>query len=259
MKRLLVPLLFAAALLFLVLMMVFYFEATSSVVSSWVVPGIFAFIVIYGLFRKVKVYEAFVEGAAEGLKVALQIIPYLAVILVAIALFRTSGAMDILARYIIGMVIPERIAHPDIILLSLIKPLSGGAARGVMLDIFITYGVDSKLGFMASVIQGSTETTFYVLAVYFGAVNIRNTRHTLPAGLIGEFVGVTMAIFITHMMWKPVPGGVDHYSPAAAVAAPAAVSRANVPEGALVPKGENTTTATEVLTTAPVQSSAGPR
>ena len=170
--------------------------------NSWLIPFLFVFIVVYGYFKGVKVYDAFVTGAAEGLKVAITIIPYLVVILVAIAIFRTSGAMDILARDIIGFIIPSRMVHPDIVLLSLMKPLSGGAARGVMLDIFQNHGVDSKIGFMASVIQGSTETTFYVLAVYYGAVNIKNTRHTLPCGLIGEFTGVAVAIILAHMMFK---------------------------------------------------------
>src|SRR4051794_21936634 len=105
------------------------FDIVSTLISSWIVPLIFVFIVIYGYAKKVKVYDAFVDGAAEGLKVAVQIIPYLVVILVAIALFRTSGAMDILAREIIGRIIPSQLVHPDIVLLSLVKPLSGGAAR----------------------------------------------------------------------------------------------------------------------------------
>jgi len=235
------------------------FDVFSSLVSSWVVPSIFCFIVLYGLIRKVKVYDAFVEGAAEGLKVAVTIIPYLVVILMAIAIFRTSGAMDILAKYIIGFVIPERIAHPDIILLSLIKPLSGGAARGVMLDVYMFHGVDSKWGYMASVIQGSTETTFYILAVYFGAVNIKNTRHTLPAGLIGEFAGVAMGIIITHLMWRPVGDAIAAPSAPAAITAPAAVSRANVPEAALVPAGDNSTTNGLALTTETVRGASAPR
>jgi spore maturation protein B len=196
------------------------FELISSLISSWVVPTIFLFIVVYGYAKKVKVYDAFVDGAAEGLKVAIQIMPYLVVILVAIAIFRTSGAMEILANRIIGLVIPTSWVHPDIVLLSLIKPLSGGAARGVMLDIFQTHGVDSRIGYMASVIQGSTETTFYVLAVYYGAVNIKNTRHTLPCGLIGEFTGVTVAILLSYAMFHgPHSSAIEKPATKAAAAA----------------------------------------
>src|SRR5689334_9739956 len=121
------------------------FETVSNLISCWIIPLIFLFIVLYGMAKRVKVYDAFVEGAADGLKVAVSVLPYLVVILLAIAIFRTSGAMEILASKIIGVIIPSSIVHPDIVLLSLIKPLSGSAARGVMVDIFQTHGVDSKL------------------------------------------------------------------------------------------------------------------
>ena len=206
------------------------FEVFSRLLSSWTIPTIFLFIVIYGYLKKVKVYDAFVDGAGEGLRVAVQIMPYLVVILVAIALFRTSGAMEILASKIIGLIIPSSLVHPDIVLLALIKPLSGGAARGVMLDIFQTHGVDSRIGYMASVIQGSTETTFYVLAVYYGAVNIKNTRHTLPCGLVGEFTGVVVAIVLSYAMWhEPETKAV----PAAGTASAPSVQKATTSTTAL--------------------------
>jgi spore maturation protein B len=173
---------------------------TVELINSWIVPLIFFFIVAYAYARRVKVYEVFVDGAREGFNVAVMIIPYLVVILCAIAIFRASGAMDLLARAI-GLFLPPAIVPPDIILLSLVKPLSGSAARGVMLDIFQRYGVDSLPGFMASVIQGSTETTFYVVAVYFGSIGVKNPRHTVAAGLTGEFTGIVVSIFLAHMYY----------------------------------------------------------
>jgi spore maturation protein SpmB len=168
------------------------------IINSWIIPFIFLFIVAYGYARRLKVYELFVEGAKEGFNVAVMIIPYLVAILAAIAIFRASGAMDLLAGAI-AYFLPPSLVPSDIILLALVKPLSGSAARGVMLDIFSRYGVDSLPGFMASVIQGSTETTFYVVAVYFGSVGIKNTRHTIAAGLTGEFTGIVVSIILAHL------------------------------------------------------------
>lgn len=176
------------------------FLNNTEVVNSWIIPLIFLAIVAYGYMRGVKVYEVFIEGAKEGFGVAIMIIPYLVVILSAIAIFRASGAMDLLARGI-GAFISPNILPPDIILLSLVKPLSGSAARSLMIDMFQTYGVDSFQGFMASVIQGSTETTFYVIAVYFGSVNIKNTRHAIPAGLCGEFTGIIVSIVLANIWY----------------------------------------------------------
>ncbi|MGC8841191.1 MAG: spore maturation protein [Candidatus Sumerlaeaceae bacterium] len=167
-------------------------------INSWVIPLIFLFIIAYGYARRVKVYEVFVEGAKEGFNVGVMIIPYLVVILCAIAIFRASGAMDMLARAI-AYFLPPAVVPSDVILLALVKPLSGSAARGVMLDIFARYGVDSLPGFMASVIQGSTETTFYVVAVYFGAIGVKNPRHTIAAGLTGEFTGIVVSIILAHV------------------------------------------------------------
>lgn len=167
-------------------------------VNNWTVPFIFLFIVAYAYAKRVKVYEVFVDGAKEGFNVGVMIIPYLVVILSAIAIFRASGAMDMLARAI-GYLLPPALVPPDIILLALVKPFSGSAARGVMLEVFQRYGVDSLHGFMASVIQGSTETTFYVVAVYFGAIGVKNPRHTIAAGLTGEFTGMVVSIILAHI------------------------------------------------------------
>lgn len=175
------------------------FKLYAEAFSNWVVPAIILFIVTYGYLKKVKVYETFVEGAKEGFTTAVMIIPYLVVIFTAIALFRVSGAWDFVARDVLGRIIPSTVVPGDIISLALIKPLSGSAARGVMLDIFQRHGPDSLTGFMASTIQGSTETTFYVIAVYFGAVGVSKTRYTVGVGLFAEFVAIVISIFLAHL------------------------------------------------------------
>jgi spore maturation protein B len=168
--------------------------------NNWVIPFLFLFIVTYAYFKKVKVYEVFVEGAKEGFTTAVMIIPYLVVILVAIAIFRTSGCMDLLANAL-GRVVPASVFPPEVFLLSFMKPLSGGAARGIMLEIFQTHGVDSFPGLLASVVQGSTETTFYVIAVYYGAVNVRKTRHTVPVGLAAEFIAIVVSAILANIFF----------------------------------------------------------
>jgi len=175
----------------------------SNMVNSWIIPFVFLFIVLYAYAKRVKVYEVFVEGAKEGFNVAVMIIPYLVVILSAIAIFRASGAMEFIARGI-NMVIPESIFPSDMVLLTLIKPLSGSAARGIMLDVFQRYGPDSFHGFLASAIQGSTETTFYVVAVYFGAIGVSRTRHTIPVGLTAELVAVIISTIMAHILFRAI-------------------------------------------------------
>ncbi|MCX7019443.1 MAG: spore maturation protein [Candidatus Sumerlaeota bacterium] len=176
------------------------FICTSELLNSWIIPLVFLFIVAYGCAKKVKVYEAFVSGAKEGFNVAVMIIPYLVVILSAIAIFRANGAMNYVAEGL-GYIISPKVFPPDTILLALIKPLSGGAARGVMLDIFQRHGVDSFTGFLASTIQGSTETTFYVVAVYYGSIGVVRTRHTIPVGLAAEIISVTISIFLANLWY----------------------------------------------------------
>jgi spore maturation protein B len=170
------------------------------VLNNWLIPLLFLFIVTYAYFKKVKVYEVFVEGAKEGFSTAVMIIPYLVVIFVAIAIFRTSGCMDILASGL-GLVVPASVFPPEVFLLSFMKPLSGSAARGIMLEIFQTHGVDSFAGFLASVVQGSTETTFYVIAVYFGAVNVKKTRHTIPVGLTAEVIAIVISAILANIVY----------------------------------------------------------
>ncbi len=163
------------------------------VVADWAVPMMILLIPVYALFKGVKVYEAFVDGAKEGFDVAVRIMPYLVAILVAIGLFRDVQAMDQFAA-LVGP-FTERINMPaEILPMAIIRPLSGGGALGVMTSIFTEYGPDSYIGLLASVMMGSTETTFYVLAVYFGSVNIKKTRHALAAGLTADLAGIIAAV-----------------------------------------------------------------
>jgi spore maturation protein SpmB len=151
-----------------------------------------------GGLRRINAYEAFVEGAKEGFGVAVQIIPYLIAILAAISVFRSTGCMDYLVGGIAAVVVALGLNTDFVPALpvGLMKTLSGSGARGLMVDVMTTYGVDSFQGRLAAIIQGSTETTFYVLAVYFGSVNIRKTRYALTCGLFADAVGVVGAILV---------------------------------------------------------------
>ncbi|MBD3223424.1 MAG: spore maturation protein [Caldithrix sp.] len=164
------------------------------------IPVIIIAFLGYGYYKKVRVYEKFVEGAKEGFNVGVKIIPYLVAMLVAIAMFRASGAMEALmfaikpVTALIGMPI-------EVVPMAIMRPLSGSGSLGVMTEIMNTYGVDSLFGFMASSMFGSTETTFYVVAVYFGAVNIYNTRYALPAGLVADIAGLITAVNVCRLLF----------------------------------------------------------
>ncbi|MBR8537070.1 spore maturation protein [Carboxylicivirga sediminis] len=159
--------------------------------------------ILMALRKKVNVYDAFIDGAKDGFKIAVKIIPFLVAILVAVAVFRTSGTMDFLldgfrlAADLIG--VDARFV--DALPTAFMKPLSGGAARGMMVEAIHTHGVDSFAGRMASTIQGSTDTTFYVLAVYFGSVGIKKTRHALSCGLIADFAGIVASILLAYLFF----------------------------------------------------------
>jgi spore maturation protein SpmB len=174
------------------------------VLGSGVVLSVIVLFVAVGAWRRINVYEAFVDGAKEGFGVAVQIIPYLIAILVAISVFRSTGCMTYLVNGI-AVVVGAMGLPTDFVPalpVGLMKTLSGSGARGLMVDVLKTYGVDSFEGKLASIIQGSTETTFYVLAVYFGSVNIRNTRYALTCGLIADAVGVAGAIVVGYLFYK---------------------------------------------------------
>lgn len=175
----------------------------STVVSNVILFSIIVSFIALALVRKVNVYDAFIEGAKEGFSVAITIIPYLVAILVAIGVFRTSGALDMLVDgigYLVGLTGINTDFVPALPV-AFMKPLSGSGARGLMVEAMTNYGVDSFVGRLASAIQGSTETTFYVLAVYFGSVGIRRTRHALTCGLLADFAGIIAAICIAYLFF----------------------------------------------------------
>lgn len=159
--------------------------------------------IISGIKAKINVYEAFVEGAKDGFTTAVKIIPYLIAILVGIGVFRASGAMDAVVNGVAwcadkcGLDTQFVGALPT----ALMKPLSGGGARGLMIDAMTTYGADSFTGRLACLFQGSTDTTFYILAVYFGSVNIKNTRHAVGCGLLADLAGILAAIFLAYLFF----------------------------------------------------------
>ncbi|RDV15345.1 hypothetical protein DXT99_09805 [Pontibacter diazotrophicus] len=175
----------------------------SMVASNVILFSIIVSFITLALIRKVNVYEAFIEGAKEGFSVAITIIPYLVAILVAIGVFRASGALDMLVDGL-GFLIAAAGFDTDFVPalpVAFMKPLSGSGARGMMVEAMNTYGVDSFVGRLAASIQGSTETTFYVLAVYFGSVGVRKTRYALTCGLVADLAGVIAAIFIAYLFF----------------------------------------------------------
>lgn len=175
-------------------------QLTALAGSAFILSLITLFLVC-GAIRRINVYDAFVDGAKEGFGVAVQIIPYLVAILVAIGLFRASGCMDVLMHALTAgfMWLGFDTDFVPALPVGLMKILSGAGARGLMVDVMTTYGVDSFQGRLAAIIQGSTETTFYVLAVYFGSVNVRNTRHALGCALFADLVGMVAAVCIAYL------------------------------------------------------------
>ncbi|WP_066736570.1 nucleoside recognition domain-containing protein [Cupriavidus sp. D384] len=173
----------------------------AALAGSGFILSLITLFLVCGAIRRVNVYDAFIDGAKEGFGVAVQIIPYLVAILVAIGLFRASGCMDVVMHGLtagftwLGVNTDFVPALP----VGLMKILSGAGARGLMVDVMTTYGVDSFQGRLAAIIQGSTETTFYVLAVYFGSVNVRNTRHALGCALFADVVGMAAAVWIAYL------------------------------------------------------------
>lgn len=175
----------------------------SNAAGNGIILGIIAAFLLMALRKKINVYETFIEGAKDGFSISIKIIPYLVAILVAIGVFRASGAMDYMVS---GMgwffaLFLEDTRFVDALPTALMKPLSGSGARGMMVEQMTVHGADSFIGRMASVFQGSTETTFYTLAVYFGSVSIRKTRYALGAGLFADLCGIIAAIVITYIFF----------------------------------------------------------
>ncbi|OYP58889.1 nucleoside recognition domain-containing protein [Prevotella sp. P3-122] len=175
----------------------------TSVVSNVILLGIILAFILAGFFRRVNVYDAFIEGAKEGFQTAVRIIPYLVAILVAVGVFRASGAMDMLIDGVAWCVGKCGLDTDFVGALptALMKPLSGSGARGLMLEAMTNYGADSFVGRLACVFQGSTDTTFYILAVYFGSVSIKYTRHAVACGLLADLAGVIAAIAVCYMFF----------------------------------------------------------
>ena len=176
----------------------------STLSANIILMSIIICFILAGVRKRINVYDAFIEGAKEGFNTAIRIIPYLVAMLVAIAVFRASGAMDVLIgsiRWLIASLgVDARFV--DALPTAIMKPLSGSGARGMMVDAMNTYGADSFVGRLTCIFQGSTDTTFYILAVYFGSVGIRKTRHAVACGLLADLAGVIAAIAIAYFFFS---------------------------------------------------------
>lgn len=178
-------------------------EAYSTAASAVILLSVIAAFIILAARKKINVYNAFIDGAKDGFQTAIQIIPFLVAILVAIGLFRTSGALDFIIEAIRSLVgiTGANTNFVDALPTAFMKPLSGTGARGFMIEAMNTYGPDSFVGRLSCLFQGASDTTFYIIAVYFGSVSIKNTRHAVPCGLIADFAGIIAAILICYLFF----------------------------------------------------------
>lgn len=176
----------------------------STTIANVLLFGIIMTFIVAAMIRRVNVYDAFIEGAKDGFTTAVRIIPYLVAILVAIGVFRASGAMDFLIQGISSLVVAcgGDADFVGALPTALMKPLSGSGARGMMVDAMSTYGADSFVGRLSCIFQGSTDTTFYILAVYFGSVGVRNTRHAVVCGLLADVAGILAAIGVAYLFFS---------------------------------------------------------
>lgn len=170
-------------------------------VSRWAIPFLFFIFLLVGWLRRIPVYEAFIQGAAEGFQIAVRIIPYLVAMFVAIKVFRASGAMDLFVQFfspVLGVIgFP-----PEVLPLAIMRPLSGSSALGLAIELIQNHGPDSFIGRLASVMQGTTDTTFFVLTVYFGSVGIKRYRHAVHLGLLADLTGLFASLFICQLMFS---------------------------------------------------------
>jgi spore maturation protein SpmA len=204
-----VVLLYLGAMTAVIIGMMWYFgslpaedlQKQSAFLSSVILYGIICIFIIMAVRKKVNVYEAFIEGAKDGFSIAIKIIPFLVAIIVSIGVFRASGAMDYLLMGFAGFfaMFFSNVDFVHAFPTALMKPLSGSGARGMMLESFSTYGVDSFIGRLNAIMQGACDTTFYIVAVYFGSVGIRKTRYAIKAGLLADLAGVITAIIVAYM------------------------------------------------------------
>jgi spore maturation protein B len=176
------------------------FRTIINAISIMAIPLLLFVFLGWGIIKKVRVYEVFVEGAKDGFSTAVRIIPYLVAMLCAIGIFRASGALELLTGVLapvtnlIGM-------PPETLPMAFMRPLSGSGSLGIMTELMKVHGPDSFIGILASTMYGSSETTFYVLAVYFGSVQVKNTRHAVPAGLIADVFGMLGAVLICRILF----------------------------------------------------------
>ena len=169
-------------------------------ISVWAIPVVVAAVSLYAIIKKVPVYSVFTEGAKEGFSTAVMIIPYLTAMLCAIGMFRASGGMD----WLCGLLDPitSLIGIPgEVLPMGIMRSFSGGGAEGMMVDLLEQYGTQSQIGRIASVALGSTETTFYIVAVSFGSIGVSNTRHSIAAGLLGDLASLIASAVIVNLMW----------------------------------------------------------
>ena len=169
-------------------------------ISVWAIPIFLLAIPLYGVFRGVKVYESFVEGAKGGFQIAIRIIPYLVAILVAVGMLRGAGAIDMLSQWLDPVL--GKVGFPtEILPLGIMRPLSGSGSLGIVTELINVHGPDSFIGRLAASAYGSTETSFYVLAVYFGAVGIKKTRHAVISGLTADIVALIAAVVVCRLVF----------------------------------------------------------
>jgi len=170
-------------------------------ISTWAIPFFLVVIPLYGALRKVKVYESFVEGAKGGVQTAVRIIPYLVAMLVAIGMLRAAGAIDMMTNSLTPLL--NRLHFPaEVLPLGIMRMLSGSGSLGMVTELVSVHGPDSFMGRLAATVYGSTETTFYVLAVYFGAVGIRKTRHAVIAGLTSDVAALVAAVIVCRLAFQ---------------------------------------------------------
>lgn len=175
----------------------------SGIIAAVLLLGVICWFIIAGMVKRINVYDAFIDGAKDGFKTAVGIIPYLVAMLVAVGMFRASGAMDLLVSGIAWLfaLIGVNTDFVPALPTALMRPLSGSGARGLMIDAMVEYGADSFVGRLVSIVQGSTDTTFYILAVYFGSINVKDTRYAVVCGLIADLCGIIAAILLGYLFF----------------------------------------------------------
>ncbi|KIL38198.1 spore maturation protein [Gordoniibacillus kamchatkensis] len=174
--------------------------AVVSLISAWAIPVIIVFIPLYAAYRKVPVYESFVDGAKDGFDTAIKIIPHLVGMMVAISIFRASGAMELMLGWMRPLL--SRIGVPSEVLpLAILRPISGAGSLAFTTDLIRQFGPDSMIGRIASTVQGSTDTTLYVITVYFGAIGIRKASYALKVGLVSDLIGFIASIVVCYLVF----------------------------------------------------------